>query len=151
MTCLLLVFHARQARLLLEHGADPNVAEGKKRNVSMLKSLTRTAYAHKAVETQQPGIQSLVASLLLNRSPHDAMDTLGEGATPLHYAAKSGDTPMIKLLLAAGADPRRRVKKSKQSAGTYWIPVRQGHHPRSPTYSHSAHLAAQSTLQSRYA
>ncbi len=106
---------------MLEHGADPNIAEGKKRNVSILKSLTRTAYAHKVIETQQPGIQSLVVSLLLNRSPHDSMNTLGEGATPLHYSAKSGDAPMIKLLLDAGADPRLRIKKSKQSAGTYWI------------------------------
>jgi ankyrin repeat protein len=121
MLCPSLSLHLCQARLLLQHGGDPNIAEGKKRNISILKSLTRTAYAHNSIDSQSPGIQSVVVSLLMNRSPHDSMDTAGEGATPLHYAAKSGDTPMINLLLAAGADPRLRIKKSKQSAGTYWL------------------------------
>ncbi len=121
MLCPSLSLHLCQARLLLQHGGDPNIAEGKKRNISILKSLTRTAYAHNSIDSQSPGIQSVVVSLLMNRSPHDSMDTAGEGATPLHYAAKSGDTPMINLLLAAGADPQLRIKKSKQSAGTYWL------------------------------
>lgn len=37
---------------------------------------------------------------------HDAGDrNLGEGSTPLMRAAKAGDVPMMRLLLASGADP----------------------------------------------
>ena len=129
------------------------MAEGEKRSISILKSLTRTAYAHKAIDAQQPGFQSMMVSLLLNRSPHDSMDTLGEGATPLHYAAKSGDAPMIKLLLASGADPRLKVKKSKLSAGTNWIQIRcRRARPASLTRADLIRsFIRQSTLQSRYA
>jgi ankyrin repeat protein len=36
--------------------------------------------------------------------------TLGEGATPLMRAARSGDAPSMRLLLEAGADPKLTTK-----------------------------------------
>jgi uncharacterized protein len=60
------------ARLLLEHGADPNA------------------------QLKKPILQR----------QHTAGDSaLGAGATPLMRAAKSGDIEMLRLLIAAGADP----------------------------------------------
>jgi uncharacterized protein len=42
---------------------------------------------------------------------HDRGDgTLGAGATPLMRAAKKGDTEMMRMLLAHGADPKLRTK-----------------------------------------
>jgi ankyrin repeat protein len=45
---------------------------------------------------------------VLPRYMRDQDDVLGAGTTPLMRAAKSGDVPVMRLLLAKGADPFRR-------------------------------------------
>jgi uncharacterized protein len=59
--------------------------------------------------------------------------TLGQGATPLLHAAKSGDVEMMKLLLEAGADPKAALANSTAlmfAAGLGW---RDGS-PIAPSY-----------------
>ena len=65
---------------------------------------------------------------------HTAGDaTLGKGATPFMRAAKSGDVEVMKLLLAAGADPKATLKNTTAlmfAAGFGW---RDGS-PAAPSY-----------------
>jgi uncharacterized protein len=46
----------------------------------------------------------------LQRHNNAPNQNLGEGTTPLMRAAKSGDVPVMRLLLAAGANPRLKQK-----------------------------------------
>jgi len=45
---------------------------------------------------------------LLKRQPEWAAARDADGATPLHYAAESGDRPIVEALIAAGADVNAR-------------------------------------------
>lgn len=112
------------AAFLLEAGADPNVVDIK----AAMGPLYAAADMHRlAVGHGRPNPQShderdavdIVGALLargadpnarlaapIMQRQHTGGDSaLGEGATPLMRAAKSGDVAVMRLLLAAGADP----------------------------------------------
>jgi len=101
------------ARVLLEHGADPNMPLTKA-------ILTRT---------------------------HTIGDTaLGEGATPLLRAAKSGDIEMVRLLVEFGADPLATMPNGTTAlhfaAGLGW---RDGS-PAAPSYDQGTEAEAVATI-----
>jgi uncharacterized protein len=101
------------ARLLLEHGADPNA------------------------RLNRPILQR----------QHTAGDaTLGDGATPLMRAAKSGDIAMLRLLLANGADPMLTMPNGTTAlmfaAGLGW---RDGS-PLAPSYDQGSEEEAVASL-----
>src|SRR5688572_8663723 len=116
--------HYDTAVLLLERGANPNVADS---------SGMAALYAAVDMNTlpwmhnRPPSLPSgrldavdLIKALLAHRADpnarlrgpilqkhHDAGDrNLGEGSTPLMRAAKAADVGTMRLLLAAGADPK---------------------------------------------
>jgi uncharacterized protein len=120
--------HYDAAALLLDLGADPNIGDitgmtplyaaidlntfadtpgrptprpsGKLDAVAVVKALLEHGANPNAI---------LNAPILVR--VHDRGDgTLGAGATPLMRAAKKGDTEMMRMLLAHGADPKRRTK-----------------------------------------
>jgi ankyrin repeat protein len=79
------------ARLLLDHGADPNAVS---RNAMSLRPL------HSAASSRAAGVAQMLldAGATVNDKQHG-------GYTPLHAAANNGDMPLINLLLEHGADP----------------------------------------------
>lgn len=81
---------AEAAHLLLEAGADPNLASHNAMRVSPL---------HSAVAAQQ-----LAISEDLLRHGADVNARQADDFTPLHEAAQNGQLAMIELLLAHGAD-----------------------------------------------
>lgn len=81
---------AGAAHLLLERGADPNIAS---------RNAMRVAPLHSAVAAQQLDI-----SEELLRHGADVNATQADDFTPLHEAAQNGQVAMIELLLAHGAD-----------------------------------------------
>lgn len=102
------------ARLLLEHGADPNA------------------------RLERPIMQR----------QHTAGDaTLGEGATPLMRAAKSGDIQMLRVLLTASADPMLTMPNGTTAlmfaAGLGW---RDGS-PLAPSYDQGSEAEAVASLE----
>jgi ankyrin repeat protein len=120
--------HYDVAALMLERGADPNVAD-----VTGMAALYAAVdmntlpFMHNRPPSKPTGNLSavdLIKLLLAHgadpntalRTPvlqkhHDAGDrNLGEGSTPLMRAAKAGDATVMRLLLAAGANPRMAQK-----------------------------------------
>ena len=105
--------HAAVAMLLIEHGAAPNAGDA-----------GRTAL-HAAVQSAEP---ELVSALLaagadpnarlskplpqLGRQLGNAFRVDTVGATPFWLAAKLADVKIMRLLAAAGADPRLATKDS---------------------------------------
>jgi uncharacterized protein len=81
---------ADAAHLLLEHGADPNIAS---------QNAMRVAPLHSAVAAQRLGISE---ELLQRGAEVNAVQA--DDFTPLHEAAQNGQVAMIALLLAHGAD-----------------------------------------------
>ena len=73
--------------------------------------------------------------------------TLGEGATPLLRAAKSGDIEVVRLLLAAGADPHHEMPNGATAlmyaAGLGW---RNGS-PLAPSYDQGPEEEAIATIE----
>jgi ankyrin repeat protein len=143
--------HYDLAAALLEEGADPNVAD---------QGGMAALYATVDMHTQQwmfgrpiPKLTGqltpvdLVSRLLARGANpnarltrpmlmrhHDAGDpTLGDGATPFIRAAKTGDVAVMRLLLAAGADPHLRLRNHATAlmiaAGVGWRDAR-GDGPR---------------------
>jgi uncharacterized protein len=121
-------YHYDFAALLLDHKADPNLAD-----------TTGMAALYAAVDMNslpwmfgRPEIPApskitgadLIESLLrhgadpnttlkavqFQRAHTDGDPALGAGATPFLRAAKAADVPVMKLLLAHGADPNVRMK-----------------------------------------
>jgi len=90
------------AKLLLSHGANPNTASSD--GESMLQAAAGLAFIHgyHAEKTSDERV-ALVKMLLELGADVNHADHFG--ITPLMAAANRGDVPVLKVLLAAGADP----------------------------------------------
>jgi ankyrin repeat protein len=120
--------HYDVAALMLERGADPNVADvAGMAALYAAVDMNTLPFMHNRPPSKPTGNLSavdLIKLLLAHgadpnaalRTPvlqkhHDAGDrNLGEGSTPLMRAAKAGDATVMRLLLAAGANPRTAQK-----------------------------------------
>jgi len=111
------------AKFLLDHGADPNIADVRGRTalyaaIDMRNEDYSALPNHK--ETDPLSSLDLIETLLdrganpnaqltkalAGRSGMDAGDTtLGAGTTPLMRAARAGDAPAMRALVSKGADP----------------------------------------------
>jgi ankyrin repeat protein len=130
MTALLVAVinaHYDAAALLLELGADPNLADAAGMTPLYaavdLNTFADTPGRPMPTPSGTVGAVDIVKTLLARgadpnqplRAPllvrvHDRGDgTLGAGATPLMRAAKKGDVEMMRVLVANGADPARRT------------------------------------------
>ena len=116
------------AKLLLERGANPNLVDAYGRTalyaIVDIKNEDWSALPNRKAEDPLPSLEivnmvlaraaSVNAVLTRNlpgRSGMDSGDTgLGAGTTPLMRAARSGDAAVMRLLLAAGADPKLTTK-----------------------------------------
>jgi len=104
--------HVEIARLLLEHGADPNA-----RDMYGVTPLHLATYW---------GHLDVVKLLLEHGADPNAKEKLG-GETPLYWAVQHKRTDIAKLLLKHGADPNNRSKRSIEDgrAVLHWA-VRTG-------------------------
>ena len=117
--------HYEVAAALLRKGADPNIADKEARMAALYAAVDMNSLAvgHGRPNTRPSGLMSaldLIEILLahgadpnarlaapLMQRHHTAGDrALGQGATPLMRAAKTGDVAAMRLLVAAGADPK---------------------------------------------
>lgn len=113
-----------EAALLAEKGADPNIGDKEAKMAALYAAVDmhRLAIGHGRPNTKPSGEFDAVdlIKILLARGAdpnarlgaplfqrhHTAGDrALGEGSTPFMRAAKSGDVEVMRLLLAAGANP----------------------------------------------
>jgi ankyrin repeat protein len=94
--------HPEAVRLLLENGADPNLASANAQRVAPLHS----AVAGGNVEI----VRELVAVGADTRARQEL------GFSPLHGAAAAGSEEMVRLLLAHGADRNARTDGGKTAA-----------------------------------
>ncbi|HEX6996863.1 MAG TPA: ankyrin repeat domain-containing protein [Gammaproteobacteria bacterium] len=157
--------HYEFADMLLDAGADPNVVD----NVGMgplyaAVDMHRLAVGHGRPNPVPVGpldsVDIIRRLLELGADPnatlskpimqrhHTAGDaSLGEGATPLLRAAKSGDIEVVRLLLAAGADPHHRMPNGATAlmyaAGLGW---RNGS-PIAPSFDQGSEEEAVETLE----
>lgn len=116
------------AKFLLDRGADPNVTDVKGRAalyaaidardedwsaLPMRKEMDPLPSIEliKAILAHSANVNAKLTHNLPGRSGMDYGDVaLDEGATPLMRAARSGDTVVMRMLLAAGADPKLVTK-----------------------------------------
>jgi ankyrin repeat protein len=150
-----------EAAWLVENGADPNIGD-KEANMAAIYAavdMHRLAIGHGRPNTKPSGeldavdlIKRLLASgadpnarlkAPLMQRHHTAGDrALGDGSTPFMRAAKSGDVEVMRLLMAAGADPL--LKQPNQAtalmlaAGLGW---RDGS-PAAPSYDQGSEADA---------
>ncbi len=133
LTLAVINAHYDLAALLLDLGANPNVADA-----TGMTPLYAAVDMHTVDET--PGrpapvasgslaVPDLIARLLarganpnprlktpiLERVHNNPDGTLGEGATPLMRAARKGDLPLMRALLDGGADPAARTARGATS------------------------------------
>jgi len=141
------------AALLLDAGADPNIADTDAAMGPLYAAadMHRLAVGHGRPNPQPVGLMTAVdiAKKLLEKGAnpnaklkkaimqrhHTGGDTtLGEGATPFLRAAKSGDIEMMRALAAGGADPKLALPNGTSAmllaAGLGW---RNGS-PAAPSY-----------------
>jgi uncharacterized protein len=116
------------AKFLLDRGADPNILDAYGRNalyaIVDIRNLDWSALPERKAEDPLSSLDLATALLdhgarpnmaltkaLPGRSGMDTGDTsLDNGATPFMRAARSGDAPMMRLLLQKGADPKLTTK-----------------------------------------
>src|SRR5580692_7213485 len=116
------------AKFLLDRGADPNVTDVKGRAalyaaidmrnedwsaLPMRKELDPMPSMDliQAILAHHPDVNAKLTHNLPGRSGMDYGDVaLDEGTTPFMRAARSGDTASMRVLLAAGADPKLLTK-----------------------------------------
>jgi ankyrin repeat protein len=141
------------AAALVEKGANPNIGDNESNMAALYAAVDmhRLAIGHGRPNTKPSGrldavdlVKALLArgadpnarlSAPLMQRHHSAGDrALGEGSTPFMRAAKSGDVAMMRLLLAAGADPKltqpNQANALMLAAGLGW---RDGS-PAAPSY-----------------
>jgi len=112
------------AKFLIDRGADPNIVDGFGRTplyaIVDIRNEDWTALPLRKGEDPLPSIEIVKALLAHKANPNSALNkplpgksgmdggdtTLGAGSTPLMRAARSGDSASMRLLLAAGADPK---------------------------------------------
>lgn len=157
--------HYEFAEMLLEAGADPNIADYEP-NMGPLYAavdMHRLAVGHGRGSPPPVGLLTAVdtarsllehgadPNAMLNKSiltrTHTIGDTvLGEGATPLLRAAKSGDIEMLRLLVEYGADPFATMPNGTTAlhfvAGLGW---RNGS-PIAPSYDQGTEAEAVDTV-----
>jgi ankyrin repeat protein len=158
--------HYELAELLLRAGADPNVVDDEAGMGPLYAAVDmhRLAVGHGRGNPVPVGLLDAadIARLLLERGAdvnaalkkpilqrqHTFGDsTLGAGATPLMRAAKSGDIELVRVLLAAGADPQLTLPNGTTAlmlaAGLGW---RNGS-PLAPSYDQGSEEEAVETLE----
>jgi ankyrin repeat protein len=141
------------AALLIDKGADPNIADKEASMAALYAAVDmhRLAVGHGRPNPKPSGelgavdvIKRLLAhganpnarlSATTMQRHHTAGDSaLGDGSTPFMRAAKSGDVVVMRLLLAAGADPKlarpNQANALMLAAGLGW---RDGS-PAAPSY-----------------
>jgi ankyrin repeat protein len=145
--------HYEFAAFLLESGANPNVGDTEAGMGPLYAAIDmhRLAVGHGRPNPRPVGLLDsvdIVRMLLARKADPNAVlkaailqrhhtagdSSLGKGATPLMRAAKSGDVEVMKVLLAAGADPAGRMPNQATplmfAAGLGW---RDGS-PAAPSY-----------------
>ena len=157
--------HYEFAAMLIEAGADPNVVEATGMGpLYAAVDMHRLAIGHGRPNPKPVGLLDAVdiVRMLLDRGAdpnaklrtpimqrqHTAGDAaLGEGATPLLRAAKSGDIEIVQLLVAAGADPTHTMPNGSTAlmyaAGLGW---RNGS-PIAPSFDQGSEEEAIETLR----
>jgi len=103
--------HHSAARLLLDAGADPNLASHNALHLSPLHSATSAGHA------------ALASMLLQHGADPNAVEV--NGMTPLHTAAGTGNRQIVALLLNAGSDRARQSHDGRTPAAI----ARQYGHP----------------------
>ena len=116
------------AKFLLDHGANPNLADVKGRAALYaavdMRNEDYSTLPNRKEDDPMPTLEIVKALLdrganpnmaltkaLPGRSGMDSGDTaLGDGTTPLIRAAFSGDAAVMRLLLEKGADPKLTLK-----------------------------------------
>jgi len=157
--------HYEFAAMLLDAGAEPNLVDSS--GMAALYAavdMHRLAVGHGRANPKPTGLLDsvdIVKHLLARgadpnaelRAPiiqrqHTFGDgTLGQGATPLLRAAKSGDIELVRLLLGSGADPLHTMPNGSTAlmyaAGLGW---RNGS-PLAPSYDQGSEAEAVETLR----
>jgi ankyrin repeat protein len=157
--------HYEFAEFLLDAGADPNIVDETGMGALYAAAdMHRLAVGHGRPNPQQIGLldaADAVRALLehgadpnvelskpIMQRQHTFGDfTLGEGATPLLRAAKSGDVEVVRLLLASGADLQHTMPNGANAlmyaAGLGW---RNGS-PLAPSYDQGSDAEAIETIK----
>jgi uncharacterized protein len=149
------------AALLIERGADPNIGDKEARMAALYAAvdMRRLAVGHgrpnpkpsgeldaidviKRLLAHKANPNATLAAPVFQRQHTGGDRALGEGSTPFMRAAKSGDVEVMRMLLAAGADPKLTQPNNANAlmlaAGLGW---RDGS-PAAPAYDQGSEKEA---------